>query len=544
MVATKCLSFVRLVVLAACTPVVLFGSECGDMCRSMVSSFNQTLSSFDDDFDYIRTTFETLDSGVELLYDDLDSLVFTDMIFYVPEEEQEWYQDYGSNLRQMVQDYQSTFEQEKDWALGQLDSLKGVIDSARNEVLGVDCSKCDSTSSDDDDDDDDDPSGGGGGGDNPSGGQCSCTCSDELADISAKIAAIKTSVDNIRADLQEHKEKLEAIRQLLYDIKGLINQIKDHQKRIDDYLYDDLTEKLKELKELLEEMRDNVKEYYDDFKKVQMLALTNSVNEVRKLNEQKFNTLINMISNNIPFCRDFVTMISNNFAGIHQGFYTNELLLSATTSQLERIASLIPTNGSGTRDYFINLNYSNAVFYLDNDGNSFSIADLDDTLNQSTNSFDWAEFAKLPWFTRMEYLMLKLAGIYEGSVSNADASEQMSGKETLEQQEDDLKDQADSLSQSFDECVEAGKEFVQSFKSFTNRGEAVNKLHILSDFLGDEPLEVDLDGEFVSTCHVLFALFWTVFFTCVLIVFCVRTFRFWFNFSLYIYRWITGVVSS
>lgn len=537
MVAPKCLNFVRLAAVAVCTPVALFGSECGDMCRSMVSSFNQTLSSFDDDYDYIRTIFETLDSGVTLLYDELDTLVFTDMIFYVPEEEQEWYQDQGSNLRQLVEEYHSTFEQEKDWALGQLDSLKGVIDSARNEVSGVDCSKCDSTSSDDDDDD---PSGGGGGGDNPSGGQCSCTCSDELADISAKLAAVKTSVDNIRADLQQHKEKLEAIRQLLYDIKGLINQIKDHQKRIDDYLYDDLTEKLKELKELLEEMRDNVKEYYDDFKKVQMLALTNSVNEVRKLNEKKFNTLINMISNNIPFLRDFVTMISNNFAGIQQGFYTNELLLTATTGQLERIASLIPSN-INSRDYFINQNYSNAVFYLDNDGQAVSMADLDEVLNGSS-TFDWGEFAKLSWFTRAEYLLLKLAGVYSGTNTTVDITGQMDGKETLEQKEDDLKDSSDSLSQAFEDCVGAGTEFIQSFQSFTQRGDAVNKLHLLSDFIGDEPLEVDVDGELVSTCHALLALWWTVFFSYVLVVFCWRMFRFWFYFSLYMYRWIMGVV--
>lgn len=542
MVAPKCLNFVRLVALAACTPLALFGSECGDMCRTMVSTYLSNIDTLDSDlraisFDGVRDWISTINNS---FLDIADFRQQAEDLAYDALGDSFW----GSSLEEALtllsypaadgQLFLSSLEEEIDSLESQVDYLVSTEVPAIKQLVGsYDCSACDSTPSDNPDDP-------GGGGDNPSGGQCSCTCSDELADIAAKIAAVKTSVDNIRAELQEHKQKLEDIKQKLYEINNVIDQIKDHQKRIDDYLYDDLTEKLKELKELLEEMRDNVKEYYDDFKKVQMMALTNSVNEVRKLNEKKFNTLINMISNNIPFLRDFVTMVSNNLAGIQQGFYTNELLLTATTGQLERIASLIPSN-INSRDYFINQNYSNAVFYLDNDGQAVSMADLDEVLNGSS-TFDWGEFSKLSWFTRAEYLLLKLAGVYSGTNATVDITGQMDGKETLEQKEDDLKDSADSLSQAFEDCVGAGTEFIQSFQSFTQRGEAVNKLHLLSNFIGDEPLEVDVDGELVGTCHALLALWWTVFFSYVLVVFCWRMFRFWFYFSLYMYRWIMGVV--
>lgn len=102
---------------------------------------------------------------------------------------------------------------------------------------------------------------------------------------------------------------------------------------------------------------------------------------------------------------------------------------------------------------FINNNYSNAVFYADNDGNDVVMSELKDKLVDEKNTegkrFDFGEFGKLPWFTRIEFLLTDIAGYYDKT--NSPVSE----IEKLKKKVSDFEASSKSDNQSMSNKVEA-----------------------------------------------------------------------------------------
>lgn len=168
---------------------------------------------------------------------------------------------------------------------------------------------------------------------------------------------------------------------------------------------------------------------------------------------------------------------------------------------------------------FIDQSYSNAQFYVRQDSDTpVEMADLDETLipEGDMSKFDWGEFENLSWFTRVEYLLLKLNGVYVSTNDNSNA-----GIDEAKENQQEIEDSYSDFQTSINGDVKSGftrvgtsiSSFFSSFNSaVSTQGDKVVEIHLISNFIGQESLDLKIDPDVADACRTVSSLLWTVLF--------------------------------
>lgn len=169
--------------------------------------------------------------------------------------------------------------------------------------------------------------------------------------------------------------------------------------------------------------------------------------------------------------------------------------------------------------HFIASNLFNAQFYVRQDSDtSIAMPDLDDTLipEGDVSKFDWGEFENLPWFTRVEYLLLKLNGVYvsTNNSANAGVSEAEENQQQVEDSFSDFKSSVNGdIKSGFSRVGTSISTFFSSFNSaVSTQGDKVVEIQLMSNFIGQEPLMLNIDPDVADACRTISSLLWTVLF--------------------------------
>lgn len=162
---------------------------------------------------------------------------------------------------------------------------------------------------------------------------------------------------------------------------------------------------------------------------------------------------------------------------------------------------------------FISTNLLYATEYKTLDGVDFQMRQLDELLKQNQNQgFDFGEFGNLSWFSRVEYLLLSIAGVYSrtndlGGVTKQKLDDTYDG---IAGRESSLANSVDSVSTKFESVHTSLKGFYSSFKTGIGTGNSSGTIRFFSDWIGDNALEIQLDSTLIDGCRACTSLVWTV----------------------------------
>lgn len=165
----------------------------------------------------------------------------------------------------------------------------------------------------------------------------------------------------------------------------------------------------------------------------------------------------------------------------------------------------------------IGTNFVHAVALTDLDGTAINMAELDKLLHdQSTGAFDQGEYAKLSWFTRVEYLLGQIAGVF--SVTNRDEDLE---EDTITDAYDSILSDKDSLSSSvnqvknqFSNIHTSFNGFFSSFRSaYSGLGSSATTITLCSSWFGGRGLTFQVDGSVRQVARTISSLIWTLNFT-------------------------------
>lgn len=162
---------------------------------------------------------------------------------------------------------------------------------------------------------------------------------------------------------------------------------------------------------------------------------------------------------------------------------------------------------------YMGTNFVYATQYKDLDGITFQMKLLDDLLKQNQEQgFDFGEFGKLSWFSRVEYLLLSIAGVYSktndlGGVTKDDLDDAYDG---IADRESTLENTVDSVSSKFNSVHNSLRGFYSSFKSGIGSGNSSGTIRFFSDWIGDAALEIQVDSTLIDGCRACTSLVWSV----------------------------------
>ena len=165
----------------------------------------------------------------------------------------------------------------------------------------------------------------------------------------------------------------------------------------------------------------------------------------------------------------------------------------------------------------IGTNFVHAVELTDLDGTAINMAELDKLLHdQSTGAFDQGEYAKLSWFTRVEYLLGQIAGVFSVTNRDEDLEEDsitdaydsiLSDKDSLSSSVNQVKNQFSNIHTSFNG-------FFSSFRSaYAGLGSSATTITLCSSWFGGRGLTFQVDGSVRQVARTISSLMWTLNFT-------------------------------
>lgn len=239
---------------------------------------------------------------------------------------------------------------------------------------------------------------------------------------------------------------------------------------------------------------------------------------------KKIDTNVAQLTNLITIARDQLRTTKEGFHNVTNLFNRlDDYVLDDFSNRVYQIrydVNFIASNlAQKVQRIFIDQSYSNAQFYVRQDSDMpIEMADLDETLipEGDVSKFDWGEFENLPWFTRVEYLLLKLNGVYVTTNNNANA-----GVSAAEKNQQDIEDGFSDFKSSVNGEIKTGFErvgtsitsFFNSFNSaVSTQGDKVVEIHLMSNFIGNEPLMLNIDPDVADACRTISSLLWTVLF--------------------------------
>lgn len=146
----------------------------------------------------------------------------------------------------------------------------------------------------------------------------------------------------------------------------------------------------------------------------------------------------------------------------------NDVELPKLKEWLKRVESMIKVIQDAVAP--IGTNFVNAVNFKDNNYQSFSFPDKHEELWQN-GDFDFGEYGNLSWFSRVEYLLLNLNGIFDKTNSVSEVEEALKKAEvSLESNASNQTSIENSLTQlsqsSFDRIATAISSMFESFQFF------------------------------------------------------------------------------
>lgn len=163
-------------------------------------------------------------------------------------------------------------------------------------------------------------------------------------------------------------------------------------------------------------------------------------------------------------------------------------------------------------------NYNYAVQYKNLDGITFQMKTLDKLLNQNkVQGFDFGEFGKLSWFSRVEYLLLSISGVYSRTNMTGVTSEALDGYyENINDRKTTLQAGVDGVTSGFSSLATSYTSLCNSLKSSIGTGSGNKSFNLFPSWFGGRGLLVTFPSAVISTARAVTSLFWSVLFACVL----------------------------
>ena len=186
---------------------------------------------------------------------------------------------------------------------------------------------------------------------------------------------------------------------------------------------------------------------------------------------------------------------------------------------------------------FMGTNFNFAVKYKTLDGVTFTMRQLDDKfLSKKSATFDYQEFGNLSWYSRIEYLLMSIAGVFsktnredELTISKLD-----SAYSDITDREETLQNQVTSLETKFGSLHSAISGLMSAFSSAVGSGSSSGTVTLMASWFGGRGLVMTIPDNVISTSRVVFSLLWTVIFTFTMYqivlngwVFIVKFIQFW-----------------
>lgn len=165
---------------------------------------------------------------------------------------------------------------------------------------------------------------------------------------------------------------------------------------------------------------------------------------------------------------------------------------------------------------YMGTNFTYAVKYKTLDGVSFTMKQLDDKfLSKKSATFDYQEFGNLSWYSRIEYLLMSIAGVFsktnredELTISKLD-----SAYSDIAYKQDTLQNQVISLETKFGSLHSAISGLMSAFSGAIGSGSSSGAVTLMASWFGGRGLVMTIPDSVISTSRTVFSLLWTVIFT-------------------------------
>lgn len=252
----------------------------------------------------------------------------------------------------------------------------------------------------------------------------------------------------------------------------------------------------------------------------QMKALQN-------LLKDDFLPRIKSIDSNVKLLTNIVTIAKEQLSVVKEGMHNiSNLLLrlddyvlddfSQRVYQIRFDVNYIASN-LRQRVSFIDQQYSNSTFYVSVDGSKdIDIQGLEAQLvtedADGNISFDWGEYKDLTWFGRVEYLLLRMNGLYSLEESEEETDDPESVADEIEESSDSFNQSLDDAKVSFDRVKSSAANFFDAVDS-TFAGSSMSsypEIVLISNYLNTgEDLSLKIDEDVIDACRVVTSLLWT-----------------------------------
>lgn len=190
---------------------------------------------------------------------------------------------------------------------------------------------------------------------------------------------------------------------------------------------------------------------------------------------------------------------------------------------------------------FMGTNFTYAVQYRTLDGVSFTMKQLDKTMKANASGFDFHEFGNLSWYSRVEYLLLSIAGVFSTTNRTADVTEDKLDDQydQIANRESSIKTSVEGVGQQFNAVHQSMNNFFMAFKNGIGTGENAN-IRLFSDWIGDHALEFTINSTVAQGCRACTSLVWSVAFFMLLYEILLY---FWKFFASAVWVWVRGTTA-
>lgn len=247
---------------------------------------------------------------------------------------------------------------------------------------------------------------------------------------------------------------------------------------------------------------------------------------LNKLVKDEISPRISSIDDNVKLLTNIVSIAREQFEIVKVGMHNiSNLLLrlddyvlddfSQRVYQIRFDVNYIASN-LRQRVSFIDQQYSNSTFYVSLDGEKdIDIQNLESQLLTDTDegpSFDWGEYKNLTWFGRVEYLLLRMNGLYSLNDNETSSEDPSSRSDEIEESASSFNQSLDEAKSSFDSVKSSAANFFNAVDNAFGGSSMSNhpEIPLISNYLNTgEPLTLNIDQDVVDACRVVTSLLWT-----------------------------------
>ncbi len=165
----------------------------------------------------------------------------------------------------------------------------------------------------------------------------------------------------------------------------------------------------------------------------------------------------------------------------------------------------------------IGTNFVAAVAFKDLQGVSFTMQQLDKALIGNAQGFDHSVYGGLGWFSRIEYLLMSIAGVFSHTSGvpefavNTELADDAYNDATADQTK--IEHESDSLTGGFGRVHNSAKAFFNTVSSLYSSPSGNGEIRFWDGWMDGQGLTVHIDTKIMQSCRVVTSVLWTVAFT-------------------------------